>query len=740
MARFLVYGPPCGGKSTWVADRIGDNDLVVELDSLFQAMTWRKTHRIEHAAKPFVFSSWAMMLNRIEQEGFEGDNVYVITAGANQAKRNELAEKIGGELIPIIPTRQDAHDRCDGAGRPKQWHKFIDEWFEAYEPDETRTIPQNKRLMKNEVRHFVGQLIDRSAVDEDARTVELSFSSESPVERAFGTEVLDHSPESVDLSRLNDGAPLLIEHDRNQQVGVVESARVDEDKVGRAVVRFSKSTLGQEIFQDVRDGIRRLVSVGYQVNEFAKEKADAGLETLRAIDWLPLEISLVAIPADGNVGVGRSDETNQTDINPNEEPIMDEEKSSIETREAPTQDQPQPVAQEVRIEVKPDKRATEIAELGRKFEAPAEAVAHIAEGKSADDFKNYLMERNAEAQPIVEPQSEPDLGLNDREKKRYSLVSAIRNASETGRPGGYEAEISQEIAQRTGRAAQGFYVPNDVFALKRDLTAEATGGSYLVETDNGDFIDALSAQPLVVQLGAKVLSGLSGNVNLPQGGSSTAYWTAENAAATESTMTVTQLSLSPNRVAAYSEISKQLIAQGSYDVEGIIRDDLNKQLSLAIDKAAIQGSGSSNQPTGITNTSGVSSVSMAGSAPAYADVVDIEAAVETDNALAGSLAYVMTPANKAALRKTSVDSGSGRFIMEGADLNGYRAEATTQSPADTLIFGDFSQLIVAEWGSGVDLVVDPYSLALTGLLRIHVSRFADVGVRHAVSFCTMDTS
>ena len=594
--------------------------------------------------------------------------------------------------------------------------------------------------MTKEVRHFEVQLIDRSAVDEDARTVELSFSSESPVERAFGTEVLDHSPDSVDLSRLNDGAPLLIEHDRNQQVGVIESARVDEDKVGRAVVRFSKSALGQEIFQDVRDGIRRLVSVGYQVNEFAKEKAEAGLETLRAIDWLPLEISLVAIPADGNVGVGRSDETNRTDINSNEEPKKMDDKQNVETREAPTQDQPQPVAQEVRIEVKPDKRATEIAELGRKFDASAEAVDHIAEGKSADDFKNYLMERNAEAQPIVEPQSEPDLGLNDREVKRYSLVSAIRCASETGRPAGYEAEISQEIANRTGRAAQGFYVPNDVFALKRDLTAEATGGSYLVETANGEFIDALSAVPLVVQLGARVLSGLSGNVNLPQGGSATAYWTAENAAATESTMTVAQLSLSPNRVAAYSEISKQLITQASYDVEGIIRDDLNKQLSLAIDKAAIQGSGSSNEPTGITNTSGINTVTMAGSDPAYADVVDIEAAVETDNALAGSLAYVMTPADKATLRKTSVDSGSGRFIMEGADLNGYRAEATTQSPATTLIFGDFSQLIVAEWGSGVDLVVDPYSLALTGLLRIHVSRFADVGVRHADSFCTMATA
>lgn len=598
-----------------------------------------------------------------------------------------------------------------------------------------------KPEQKTEVRYFTAATIDRSAVDEEARTVELAFSSETPVDRPFGREVLDHAPDSVDLSRLNDGAPLLLEHDRSQQVGVIESARVDVDRIGRAVVRFSKSVLGNEIFQDVKDGIRRLVSVGYVVDEFASEKAEAGLETLRAISWRPLEVSFVAIPADQNVGVGRSD-AKPTNQEPKEKPKkMNEEKIVHETREAPKPDQPK-AEPEVRIEVRADKRATEIAALGQKFEASAQAVDFIAEGKSADDFKTYLMERNAKAEPIAKP--EADLGLNERERKSYSLVRAIRNAAETGgRVDGFELEISQEIAKRSGREPQGFYAPNDVLGRmsQRDLTTgvDAAGG-FLVETGNGEYIDPLTAAPLVVQLGARVMSGLSGNVNLPQGGTATAYWTAENAAATESTPTIAQLSLSPNRVAAYSEISKQLLAQASYDVEGIIRDDLNKQLSLAIDKAAIQGSGSSNEPTGITNTSGINTVTMAGAAPAYADVVDIEAAVETDNALAGSLAYIMTPADKATLRKTSVDSGSGRFIMEGSDLNGYRAEATTQSPTTTLIFGNFSDLIVAEWGSGVDLVVDPYSLALTGLLRVHVSRFADVGVRHAVSFCSMATA
>ena len=139
--------------------------------------------------------------------------------------------------------------------------------------------------MTNEEIFYRSQLAEASPVNEDERTVELAFSSEKPVERVFGNEVLDHDPASVDLSRLNDGAPLLLEHNREEQIGVVERAHIDGDKVGRAVVKFSQSVRAQEIFQDVVDGIRRLVSVGYSVTRFAKEKSDDGLDTVRAMDW-----------------------------------------------------------------------------------------------------------------------------------------------------------------------------------------------------------------------------------------------------------------------------------------------------------------------------------------------------------------------------------------------------------------------------------------------------------------------
>jgi HK97 family phage major capsid protein len=580
--------------------------------------------------------------------------------------------------------------------------------------------------MKNEVRHFEAQMLDRSSVDEEQRTIELAFSSETPVERHFGNEVLDHSPESVDLIRLNDGAPLLLEHDRTQQIGVIESARVDDDKVGRAIVRFSKSTLGNEIFQDVKDGIRRLVSVGYVVGEFTKEKAEAGLETLRAINWEPLEISVVAIPADNSVGVGRS-EPKPTDNNSEQPRKIMEEK--IEKREAQT-DQPKvEVAPEVRIEVRPDRRANEIAELGRKFDASERAIEFISEGKSADDFKTHLMERAEKAQPIEAAQGDDEIGMSNRERGQYSLTNAILSSANGGLTG-IELEASRELEKRFGKPAQGFYVPNDVFT--RDLTASGGDtGDKLVATDHQSMIEALKAQPVVQQLGARMLSGLTSNVTIPKSGTGTAYWTAENAAATESTQTVGSIALSPKRVAAYSELSKQLLAQSNYDVEAMVRDDLIAQLNLAFDKVAIDGGGT-DEPSGVLDASDINAET---GGQTWANMVDAEGKVLTSHALAGSLAYVSTPAVMAALKATDKATSSGQFVWADGSINGYPAVATTQMTADTTVFGDWSQVILAEFGAGVDLVVDPYSLALTGLLRVHVARLVDVGVRQGAAFC-----
>lgn len=568
--------------------------------------------------------------------------------------------------------------------------------------------------------------LNREAVDEESRSIELSFSSESPVERAFGTEVLDHRADSIDLDRINSGAPLLLEHDRSQQIGVIERAWLDEEnKKGRAVVRFSRSTLAEEIFQDVRDGIRSLVSVGYSVGRFAREKADEGLETFRAVSWTPLEVSLVSIPADSTVGVGRASEL--LPAPEPQEPLMEENKP----KDQEVQERVQEVQPEVRIEVRPDKRAGEIAELGKRFGANDEAIEYISEGRSVDEFKNYLMERNAN-QPIeAAAQGDPEIGMSKNERKQYSLTRAIL-ASADGKLDGIELEAHKELEKRFGREAHGFYAPNDV--LGRDLTA--TGGDTgdkLVATVKPEMIEALKAQPVVAQLGARVLSGLTSNVTMPKAGTQTAYWTDENdsgSALSESTMTLGSISLSPKRVAAYSELSKQLLSQSSFDIEALVRDDLVYQLNLAFDKVAIDGGGT-NEPSGILDASGIGSET---GGQTWQNMLDAEADVMTAHALAGSLAYLTTPAVMATLKGTEKASNTGQFVWQDNRINGYTAVASTQCTADTTIFGDFSQVVLAEFGSGVDIVADPYTLALTGLIRVHAARLVDVGIRHDAAF------
>lgn len=173
--------------------------------------------------------------------------------------------------------------------------------------------------------------LERDAVNEDERRVRIAVSSDVPVERAFGTEVLDHSADAIDLSFLGSGrAPLLLDHDMTRQIGVVEEVTIDgEARRTRATVRFGKSALANDVFQDVVDGIRSNVSVGYRIDDLSKEEVEDGT-VFRATRWTPLEVSIVSIPADHSVGVGRSAAT-QT-IVPEETQIMEPEVNVEEVR------------------------------------------------------------------------------------------------------------------------------------------------------------------------------------------------------------------------------------------------------------------------------------------------------------------------------------------------------------------------------------------------------------------------
>ena len=581
--------------------------------------------------------------------------------------------------------------------------------------------------------------LNRESVDAETRTVDLAFSSEEPVERWFGNEILDHNPNAIRLGRLNGGGAVLVDHDPSDHVGVVESVSVDGDRVGRATVRFGNSARATEIFNDVMDGIRKHVSVGYRIHRMVMEEEKEGAESYRALDWEPYEVSIVSIPADASVGVGRSANSNhKTLVEVNEikeikEPIMESPAAVIET---PTVDVRAEVEAARRSEVD---RIQNIEAAGNLHNQPEMARTFINDGKSVDAFRAQLLDTIGTAQPVIKKDN--DIGLSAKEVRNFSFMKAIhalanpsdRRAQEDA---AFEFEASRAAADQMGRTAQGLFVPSEV--LKRDLnvgTATAGGNTVATNLLASSFIDSLENAMVVASMGATMLRDLNGNVAIPrQTSGATAYWVAESAAVTESQAAFDQVSMTPKTVGAFSDISRKLLLQSSIDIEGFVRNDLAMRLAMAIDLSAIAGTGSSNQPTGILATTGIGAKTFAAAGnPTFGEMVDVESQVSIDNALFGSLGYVSTAAMAGAMKQKAKDSGSGQFVMANGQVNGYNMAVTNQMTANTVVFGNFADLIIGMWG-GLDINVDTSTGSASGTVRVVCMQDVDIAVRHAQSF------
>ena len=347
------------------------------------------------------------------------------------------------------------------------------------------------------------------------------------------------------------------------------------------------------------------------------------------------------------------------------------------------------------------------------------------------------------------------IGLSNKESQDYSIVKAIK-AMTTGNWSGaeLEKEASDEISRKTGKAPRGIFIPSDI-RWQRDLIqgASADGGA-LVATNllSGSFIEALRARMVVRQAGALVLSGLVGDVAIPaQNAVNSASWVAENGAVSEVNPTYRQVTMNPKTLGTFTDISRHLMHQSTPAIETIVRNDIIKTLANEVDKQAIQGTGTSNKPTGILNTSGIGSVAMGtnGDQATWAKVVETWKEVATDNADVGSLAFLTSPLQISRLMAIpKVSSSDSVMIMnDQKNLMGYNVFSTTNSPdnltkgtasgtCSALTFGNFNDLIIGEWGS-LDISVDPYTNAAKGGTRIIGLYDVDVAVRHAESFAAI---
>ena len=605
--------------------------------------------------------------------------------------------------------------------------------------EETDTIVGHRFSTLSKIaalRFLEGKTLSRSTstqfAEGDDRRVVFPFASEMPVERYFGMEVLSMDESAMDLSRLNDGAPLLFQHDSDKIVGVVERAYI-KDKRGYAEVKMANNDLGREMQELIKDGILRNVSFGYKINAMEADNSTDPV-TYRATSYQPFEISLVTVPADQSVGIGRTltiSECSTTASAVTSPPLS--ESTPVE----PTFDLEAIRAEAAQAKAK---ELSEMIALGNRTNNSDMAQEFIANSRGLEELRTALLEKmSISATPVQN--NAADIGLSNEETRSFSFLRAInylanpadRSAREAA---GFEIAASEAAASKLGRQSRGITIPQEV--LRRDLSVGvSTAGGNLVATelDTASFIDLLRNASALDQAGATVLTGLVGNVAIPrQSGAGTSYWIAESGAPTESQQTVDQVSLTPKTVAAYTDYSRRLMLQSSIDVENMVRRDLAAVLGLRIDLAGLYGTGSNSEPLGLKFTTGINTEDFAANAPTFEEVVAMESDVAADNALLGSPVYLMNAAMRGGLKTTKKDAGSGMFIMENGEVNGYRGVLSNQVESNDLWFGNFADLLIGYW-SGLDIMVDPYTNSTSGTVRVVAMQDVDVAVRHPESFC-----
>ena len=644
----------------------------------------------------------------------------------------------------------------------------------------------------------VGEGEDTEPDDDEGEGEEeydVSLSSEEPVDRWFGQEILDHSTDSIDLTRAQDGLPLLKNHDswRELPIGRIHSLKAGGGKL-RGKMSFAPTTEGRNAKALVDFGHREM-SIGYSVEryEVTEGKGDAP-STYRATKWTPMEASLVSVPADTTIGVGRNGGRIQ-------EPTII--RAPAPKPAAPVSTPAETSATRHPGVTMPDTaaptgngrdEAAEILLRAARHGIPTEEAAKwIREGITLAQASEKILERvSTPAAAAKQPAAE--LKLTEKEAKDYSYCRAILAAAEGERaPNTFEREISQELErcmpvqyQRRG----GVLIPTSLRGIKHpELRAPMTDGQRAALVDfmtraggsgsidsattnaikevvftvyGGELIEFLRNQAAVVGMGARVLTGLSSPVAFPRQTSDVpATWVAENPGSDMSrgNLTTDLVTLTPKTLQAATSFSRQLLVQASVDVEAMVRASIGYAHALAWDLAAIHGSGSSNQPLGIYLSSGVGVEDFSSFTTThqlnYGQIVEMENKVATANALRGNLGWLTNPGT-AKSAKTKLEfpgvNGSAKIwtgpILEG-EMDGYPARATNQvsktmtSPGLAasggsyygLVFGNWTDLLIGQFGGAMELVVDPYTLKLQGMIDVASFQMTDIELRHGPSFC-----
>ena len=655
----------------------------------------------------------------------------------------------------------------------------------------------------------------------------ISLSSEHPVERydfwndETYDEVLEHSHEAIDTSRTR-GMPFLVDHnhrDYDAHIGTIENFRLDlESKKTRGDVRFSKREFAQCVRCDMEDGIRSKISVGYNVDFDHMEvlrpaKGETGKTRITYKRWTPLEGSSVAIPADENVGVGRSgDGWTPDDLRALRETIREMQDNSTagsgqggavpEGQRAANTPAASTDLTVVRAEVRDEiKRISDLATTHHMEDQLPKWLGANLDERAVREAIIQRYQENA-ARPVADPAV---LDLTEKERKRYSharaigtLVAAVEGKGDRR---SFETEIAEELEKMRPKGLQsrgGLLMPicmskdearmhnacndamvgyrgiRDQLQMRAGLDSITSGkGQELKFTVPGEFLMLLRNFMAVYAAGASYLTGLQGPVAYPQQiGAATATWVAEDPGSdvADSTLTLQQVPLTPKTIQASTSYSRQLWIQSVIDIDAAVKQDLALITAIALDLAAIAGTGASNQPTGILNWAGTSAYAEGanGATPTYNDLVNIETLITAANADQWPLTYLFHPTTRGTFKKavplgntsglpvwTDSKAGvagepalqAGGTSRKRGELNGYDAYASAQVPNNLTkgtssgiclagVFGAFPTLVIGDWGM-FEIIVDPYRLKKQGMIELTSFAMYGIALKFAAAFATV---
>ncbi|HBE5258275.1 TPA: phage major capsid protein [Escherichia coli] len=612
----------------------------------------------------------------------------------------------------------------------------------------------------------------------DQYEFEIAFSSEQPYQRRFWDEqnqemvvldeILVHTPEAVDLSRLNNNAPLLFNHIFDNHIGVVCNARIDADNVGRATVRFSKhGTLANDIRNKVIEGTMEKISVGYDIKEYHIDYTKGQLIVTK---WAPFEISFVTVPADDSVGLNRSLNTitvnleAKRDMTKEQIEEIKEEQEAAQVEETPVEENKEPKVEETQErqveenkedenledgkdakhpesvdddsstvreeeEVKEEREAAPVEEekteeVAERSEEDEEEIRAIARELNIDDeelkralaIKDMTPEafRTKALNNLVNAQRNNEQQIKDSKmEKTFDLNNVIRSLVDGAALGANEAEYSAMAAgaaMQRGRAARGgsVFVPA---AAMRAASAGNTKADLTAITDEKlmteSYIEMLMPESVLGRLGVTVYSGLNSPTAIPKMTKSSVDafgFVDENGAAPESKAEFANVKLSPKTFAGGNPISRQSLKTVP-GIATLITDHINKAVRIKLEQLILSDKANDRGPAGLVKQLVDANRVTKKAAFSYKDFLKEIAALTDAGVPAQAIKFAMSGATAAELESTLKDNGVSGYIIENGKLAGYEVVTSGVIPADHIVLGDFSGITIGEWG-GLELDMD----------------------------------